>query len=553
MGYDNAHFCNLVYRIITTPDRWHHDCLDVMHQVLSEKQSINEPESLDELKIGGEILQQIRKTKEAMTAFGSLLDTGLFKIVILDKDHQVVYHNKSAEPLLEHLKKGAVTQPLNSLFISKLQLAAKQHNDINSRTDRGGLYSVDYLDQNRDQIYTRSIYLDGNLSTAHYLVLVADQSSKENALNADLIQRYGLTAKEQTVLLKLTNGYSIKQISETSFVSENTTKTHLQSLYRKTLTCSQADVIRLALTDEAQMLDTYFGLHEPLISEPENQSEDKFVHLKNGKRIAYREYGPVNGDTIIIFHNAHGSRISIPNNCQEICQRHNKRVIIPDRQGYGLSSFAKPFEWNDMFDEFINTIDLNDYDLLATGLASAAALRYATKADNRLKRLRICSPVVVNQPGDKRYLKGILKPVSELAKKSKCVTKELYKLWLKSVMIDLSKYYGKILNGSIGTAEAKQFTQENTLSVIANGFRDACSQGLDGVAEDLIDCLTPQNVDFNKIKIGVDLWWGSEDDRISLEGVKNLASELRYSKIHIKDGYSQHLYYALFEEVISHN
>ena len=277
------------------------------------------------------------------------------------------------------------------------------------------------------------------------------------------------------------------------------------------------------------------------------------MRLKSGKRIAYREYGPAKGDAIIVFHNAHGSRISIPNNYQEICQQHHKRVIIPDRQGYGLSSYAKPLEWNDMFDEFINTLNLKHYDLLATGLASAAALRHATKADNRLNRLLICSPVVVNDLSDRRYLKGILKPVSHLAKDSKRVTRELYKLWLKSMMIDLPKYYGKILNSSIGSAEAKQFAQGNTLSLIVNGFQDTCSRSLEGVAEDLIDCLTPQNIELTKIKVSVDLWWGSEDDRISLEGVRNLSSQLKHSNMHIKEGYSQHLYYALFEEVISHN
>jgi len=47
------------------------------------------------------------------------------------------------------------------------------------------------------------------------------------------------------------------------------------------------------------------------------------------------------------------------------------------------------------------------------------------------------------------------------------------------------------------------------------------------------------------------LWWGSEDNRISLKGVENIAQQLQNAKINVREGYSEHIYYALFEDIIS--
>jgi len=553
MGYDNTHFSNLVYKIIGTPERWHHDYLDTMNQVLDESTRIDNPKNVIELEIGDQILSQISNTNEAMMAFGSLLDSGRFKMVILDSAYQVIYHNKTADQLLNYLLSNDTQNQLKPSVLSKLKFAAQQNQALALIANHGGLSAVDYFDQNNEQVYLRSIHsrndIDGSLAT-HYLVLVVDQSARDKPLNPEFSTRHELTEKEQAVLVKLVHGQSIKEIAETSFVSNNTIKSHLQSLYRKTNTTSQAEVIRLALTDESQILDTYFGIRESILPLLNDQNEDKFVKLENGHTIAYRDYGPADGDVIIVCHNGYGSRVTIPRSYREVCERQHKRIIIPERAGYGLTPYADPSEWNCMLNEFIDILNIETYQLLGNVLGSAVALNFAVQADERMTKLSLCSPVFVNKQSDADHLTGIFTPVTRLIRASKRIALEIYLLWLKSVTRDLPKLYGKMLKQSIGTAEVQQFREDDTMSLLIDGFAQGSSKGLDGIANDMVHCLSPRKVDLGQIDVPVTLWWGSEDARISLDGVNNIARQLTDATVNVRNGYSEHIYYALFEDII---
>jgi len=555
MGLGNSRFSSLVYRIIGKPDRWHHDYIDVMHKVLDETESIDDPENFSELQIGDQILERISVTNDAMMAFGTLLDKSRFKMIMLDGAFNMVYHNQNAQSLRIHLQQNAKPNKLKPHVLNKVALASRQNEALYAEGKHDGLCAVDYLDQNQEQIYLRSIHkqdqVDGALSTQH-LLLVADQTNNAKALNPELIDRYSLTDKEQSVLVKLLHGNDIKQIANSSFVSENTVKTHLKSLYRKTGVNSQSSIVRLVLTDEAQILENYFGSKEPINERSSKLSLDKFITLSGGLTVAYREYGPANGHPIIVCHSGYGCRVTIPHGYQELCQRQNKRIIIPDRPGFGLTPqiSGSPEQWNALLSEFIELLGIESYDLLGTILGSVIALNFATQADSKLKKVRLSSPVFVNTQGDSDYLSGIFAPVTRLIRASKRFTLEIYQLWLKSVRVNLSLHYRNMLETSFGTAEHRLFSK-NTIDLMVEGFQYGSINGIEGISNEMVYCLSPKEVDLGKVSVPVELWWGNEDTRISLEGVKNIAKQLPNATIHVREGYSEYIYYALFEDIIS--
>lgn len=553
---DNSRFSSLIYRIIGKPERWHDDYIDVMHQVLDETESFDDPENFSELAIGDQILSRISNTNEALNAFGTLLDKSRFRMIVLDEAFVPIYHNQHAEELFHFVqsknKPGTVALPI----VDKLRKAAL-YNANSANGTESHLSSINSVDQNGDQLYLRSIHnqseVDGTVST-YYLLLVLDKSAATEQLNPDLVDRYELTDKEQMVLIKLIHGKTIKQIASDSFVTENTVKTHLKALFRKTDTKSQTDIVRLILTHESQIFDTYFGTSGGVLP-PQKQppSSDKFVTLTCGQEIAYREYGPADGSPIIVCHNGYGCRVTIPRDYEKTCKKYGKRVIIPDRPGYGLSPYLKghPQGWNKMFMDFIDQLNIESYELLGTVLGSVIALNFAASADKRLTRVKLCSPVFVNERKDTDYLIGIFAPVTRLIRASERFACEIYELWLKSVTMNLSVHYRSMLDNSVGTAERDLFQNNNTIDLMIEGFQLGSSHGLEGISHEMVYCLSPRNVDLSKVAAPVDLWWGTEDNRISREGVDNLAKQLPNAKVHVREGYSEHIYYALFDEIVS--
>ena len=66
----------------------------------------------------------------------------------------------------------------------------------------------------------------------------------------------------------------------------------------------------------------------------------------------------------------------------------------------------------------------------------------------------------------------------------------------------------------------------------------------------MVFCMTPLNLDPSSFSKPIELWYGTEDKRITEAGARALSEQFDNCTLHIREGYSEHLYYALFEEII---
>ena len=549
---ENSRFSSLIYRIIGKPDRWHDDYIDVMHQILDETDSFDDAYNFRELAVGDQIISSLKQNNEALAAFNSLLDKSRFKMIILDDDLIPIYHNKNADSLALFLRCPNNAEELTPGLLATI----KADTQNNSKKSLNTLIALNYRDENNDQIYLRAI--QSNIASQHeprqfYILMVLDQSHEKNELSADLIAQYELTTKEQLVVRGLIYGKGIKAIAEELFISDNTVKTHLKAIFRKTDTNSQASVVRLILTHESQILDSYFdsNIDSTLLLQP--TSNDRELVLANGNKIAYCEYGPVDGKPILVFHNGYGCRLSIPPGFDEVCARTNRRIIIPDRPGTGKTPYISghPENWNDLLGEFIDLLELSEYDILGSVMGCQMALHFAMVSDRRLQKIILCSPVVINQKKDTQYLTGIFAPSARLVRASKRFAREIYELWLKSITLNLGTHYKSMLESSIGSAEQEQFANDGTFQLLIDVFQEGSSHSLEGISREMVFCMSPLQVDLSAITVPVHIWYGSEDQRMSLAGARNIAEYFSDHQLHVREGYSEHIYYALFEEIIA--
>ena len=81
------------------------------------------------------------------------------------------------------------------------------------------------------------------LKIALWLSLFSSQKDEELERINKLSNKYGLTSKENQIVLMITQGHSRKKISEKLFISLNTVKTHITSIYQKCNVSSRDELI----------------------------------------------------------------------------------------------------------------------------------------------------------------------------------------------------------------------------------------------------------------------------------------------------------------------
>lgn len=84
-------------------------------------------------------------------------------------------------------------------------------------------------------------------------VYVTDPSQRVSTAETTIRQLYGLTEREADVFGAITRGQSAREAARDLAISYNTIKTHLRHIFLKTETASQADLIRLASRDVANL------------------------------------------------------------------------------------------------------------------------------------------------------------------------------------------------------------------------------------------------------------------------------------------------------------
>jgi DNA-binding CsgD family transcriptional regulator len=88
-------------------------------------------------------------------------------------------------------------------------------------------------------------------SRASAAVFISDPHHQRQIPSDVLCCLYGLTKAEARLATELAQGNSLIEIGETYHLSQNTLRSHLKSIFRKTGLKSQSDLVRIILSGPA--------------------------------------------------------------------------------------------------------------------------------------------------------------------------------------------------------------------------------------------------------------------------------------------------------------
>ncbi|TNE42676.1 MAG: alpha/beta fold hydrolase [Alphaproteobacteria bacterium] len=397
-------------------------------------------------------------------------------------------------------------------------------------------------------------YLGQTSGDRFVLTLLRNHYLDEIDLSKSLLQ--GLTKTEQSVCRGLFEGLSSSQIAQSFNVAPSTVKSHIKSIFSKLGLNRQVDLIRLM--DQAFILEREFetllaeGTIKPDLSNDLSIDKDtaakKVLIGKSGRRIAFRDYGPPEGQPVLYFHGAFScgrlSDFEI-----DAMSRQNLRVVAVDRPGYGATDpVVDPDIRTAALDvtRVLDELGLEEVDVLGFGKGAFFALHFAQKNPERVKTVTLCSTSFgTNYRQDKPTRPAQI--MATFLRRFPGVTRSMANLYLRRISDSLTR--SRIQKTWAKSPPDKAALEEEALlSHLVECGHEAFSNGVEGIVYDYL-ALRDAEVDLTNITQPVAAFHGGHDISLSLSEVRSLLAPLPDLRLIAKRDKGQMLFHTDIAEI----
>lgn len=206
-------------------------------------------------------------------------------------------------------------------------------------------------------------------------------------------QAFRLTPAEARVAAHVARGATTPEAALALGISPHTVKTHLKSVLQKTGAKGGKDLARLLM--EARELMAMADASEAVFGEEEGGGRLRVVaSLDGARRIALIDYGPYDGEPVIVFHGAAAGR-RLPDGFRAALAARGLRPIVIQRPGFGLTDPATGDYAETGADDIAAVLErlrLKTTHMLARDTGIPVALAFAQRHPDRLGKAVVLNP-----------------------------------------------------------------------------------------------------------------------------------------------------------------
>jgi pimeloyl-ACP methyl ester carboxylesterase/DNA-binding CsgD family transcriptional regulator len=379
-----------------------------------------------------------------------------------------------------------------------------------------------------------------------YLILVAASQTQNYLSETMLAEIYGLTKAEQKLSLGIVRGESLTEIAVNGNTSIHTVRTQLKTVFSKVGVNRQSELMRVLLTSSLLNFDpSRFEADDVSLPTSDESKTAQICKLKDGRKLAYAEYGDLSGEPVFTFHPTTGSRLqSHPDN--DMTRSYGVRLILVDRPGFGLStrhegrtflSFASDI------DELATSLNITTFSLLGYCGGGPYALACAHQLGSRVKQLTIVSGVTPYDGID--VLHGISTINRMLVKIATLLPDSIFHLAsiLAKRIITEPEIYLDELQGGLCANDKASLNEPEFLDNFMVALAESLRQGPGELAAEQILFSQDWGFEVEQISVSTDLWYGDQDKHVPIALAQRLSSNLQHARFHEIENYGHFLIY----------
>jgi len=255
----------------------------------------------------------------------------------------------------------------------------------------------------------------------------------------------------------------------------------------------------------------------------------RMVELREGRRIAFAEYGDPDGIPVIFCHGWPASRLQAGLLHSAACDL-GARIIAPDRPGVGWSP-AQPgrtlTDWPKLLGEMADRLGLGEFRVLGVSGGGPYALAAAWGLPERVQVASVvCSAPPLAEREDTHHLNPVYRWLLRTQRRRPKVLR-----WLFHAVRPLARVHPPLwvrpwMLRKLPAAEAETLADREIFETCFRNYRESWRGGADGLYGDGAIFAQPWGFPLHEIRVHVRLWHGVQDRNFACELAREMAAQL---------------------------
>lgn len=277
------------------------------------------------------------------------------------------------------------------------------------------------------------------------------------------------------------------------------------------------------------------------------------TNLRDGRTLAYTEYGDPHGTPVFFFNGTPGSRVFHPS--EEITARLGVRLICTDRPGYGDSTFQpnrRLLDWPADIAQLADFLGIDKFAVIGHSGGGPHALACAYALPERVTAAATLSGAgPVDAPGATEGMTLINWFGFKFGRYVPWFIGRALTWWIfHERAADPAKAMRRETSHHT-PADEKLFAQPEIWDACLQSELEAFRPGMLGFAWDVRLITRPWGFPLEEICVPVHVWHGTEDDSTSVRMARAMAGKIPNCKITICEGEGHMLLFPHWEEILT--
>jgi len=477
-------------------------------------------------------------------------------IVIVTQDAEIVALNQRAQAFLDG--KTCLSTENNHILAHSSKSTQTLHHAITnaaSQQQTGISLQIDLNQEQRTSIWVTSYAEKESTPTAPMKVaLYIVSPSIKPEYHIDSIQQdFQLTNAQAKLVALLANGcHNLNDIAEKLGVSIHTVRAQIKTIFDKTSTSCQVELVKKILTSPSAILGQpqlplpFIPLGETALPPPQGS-----IALFDGRRLGYVEYGNPDGEPVIFCHPLiHPDKQMFHEpQLQDLVKY---RIISPKRPGFLDSTPTKGnYSLQDHAKDIIQLVDHLGIDMFKV-IASSNGTPYATALAHdypeRVSQLLLISPVV--PPNMDKLTKITTNNI--LYKAGKYLPRVVFNQMTLIGFKSLAQRPDELITNNDKYVSSSERAFSNTPALrdyLKQWVESSYPTRLAAVNDDLLVRVRKWHFKPKNIKVPVFLYHAEDDTTVDIACAKKLASAIPNCQAHyLKEG-GHFIFFTHFNEI----